>query len=49
MENMLDPSTRTPDSDIERQRTYLQEHCPGAGRDDLWMADWMFVRGRWAD
>ena len=49
MENMLDPSTRTPDSDIERQRAYLQQHCPGAGRDDLWMADWMFVRGRWAD
>lgn len=48
LENMLSPSTRTPDSEIERQRAYLQEHCPGAGRDDLWMADWMFVRRPWA-
>ena len=48
LEMMLDPSTRTPDADIERQRTYLQEHCPGTGRDDLWMADWMVVRHRWA-
>jgi hypothetical protein len=48
MQNMLDPSTRTPDSDIERQRAYLQEHCPGAGRDDLWMADWMVVQRQWA-
>lgn len=49
LEMMLDPSTRTPDADIERQRTYLQEHCPGGSRDDLWMADWMVVRHRWAD
>jgi hypothetical protein len=49
LEMMLDPSTRTPDADIERQRNYLQDHCPGAGRNDLWMADWMVVRHRWAD
>jgi hypothetical protein len=46
LEDMLSPSTRTPDSEIERQRIYLQDHCPGPGRSDLWMADWMFVRRR---
>jgi hypothetical protein len=46
LEDMLSPSTRTPDSEIERQRIYLQDHCPGPGRSDLWMADWMFVRPR---
>jgi hypothetical protein len=46
LEDALSPSTRTPDSEIERHRTYLQDHCPGPGRTDLWMADWMFVRRR---
>jgi hypothetical protein len=46
LDDMLSPSTRTPDSEIERQRNYLQQHCPGPGRSDLWMADWMFVRRR---
>jgi hypothetical protein len=40
---MLDPASRTPDSEIERQRDYLKEHCPGEDRADLWMADWMVV------
>jgi hypothetical protein len=44
LELMLDPATRTPDSEIERQRTYLRDHCPGEDRSDLWMADWMVVQ-----
>jgi hypothetical protein len=44
--DMQSPSTRTPPSEIERQRVYLEEHCPGPDRTDLWMADWMFVNLR---
>jgi hypothetical protein len=46
LELMLDPATRTPESEIERQRDYLKEHCPGEDRNDLWMADWMVVPQR---
>jgi hypothetical protein len=44
LELMLDPRTRTPGSEIERQREYLRTHCPGEDRSDLWMADWMVVQ-----
>jgi len=46
LELMLDPATRTPKSEVERQRDYLREHCPGEDRTDLWMADWMAGRPR---
>lgn len=46
LQDMQSPSTRTPDSEIERQRTYVAEHCPGPERTDLWMADWMFTPRR---
>lgn len=46
LELMLDPATRTPESEVERQRDYLKEHCPGEDRSDLWMADWMVVHPR---
>lgn len=44
LELMLDPATRTPRSEVERQREYLRTHCPGEDRSDLWMADWMVVQ-----
>ena len=46
LELMLDPRTRTPESDVERQREYLRTHCPGEGRSDLWLADWMQAHWR---
>jgi hypothetical protein len=46
LELMLDPATRTDESDIERQREYLRTHCPGEDRADLWMADWMHAHWR---
>ena len=46
LELMLDPATRTPGSEIERQRDYLRDHCPGEDRSDLWMADWMVTHPR---
>jgi hypothetical protein len=42
LQDMQSPSTRTPDSEIERKRQYVSDHCPGEDRTDLWMADWMF-------
>jgi hypothetical protein len=42
LQDMQSPSTRTPDSEIERKRQYVRDHCPGEDRTDLWMADWMF-------
>jgi hypothetical protein len=44
LELMLDPHTRTPESEVERQREYLRTHCPGEDRTDLWLADWMVVQ-----
>jgi hypothetical protein len=41
---MQSPSTRTPESEIERKRQYVKDHCPGEDRTDLWMADWMFQK-----
>jgi hypothetical protein len=42
LQDALSPSTRTPESEVERWRQYLEEHCPGGDRSDLWMADWMW-------
>jgi len=42
LQDMQSPSTRTPESEIERKRQYVKDHCPGEDRTDLWMADWMF-------
>jgi hypothetical protein len=47
LDYMLDPSSRTPESEVERQREYVRRNCPGEARNDLWMADWMNVQRRW--
>jgi hypothetical protein len=39
-----DPATHTPDDQIERQRAFVERHCRGGERTDLWLGDW--IRGR---
>jgi len=42
LQNLQRPTARSAPSDIERQQAYLAEHCPGADRDDVWLADWRY-------
>jgi hypothetical protein len=42
LQNLQRPTARSAPSDIEKQQAYLDEHCPGVSRDDLWLADWRY-------
>jgi hypothetical protein len=42
LQNLQRPTARSAPSDIEKQQAYLDEHCPGVSRDDLWLADWYY-------
>jgi hypothetical protein len=42
LRNLQRPTARSAPSDVERQQAYLAEHCPGADRDDVWLADWRY-------
>jgi len=41
--NYEDPATHTPDSQIERQRAFVEQKCRGGERIDLWRGDWIRV------
>jgi len=41
--NYEDPATHTPDDQIERQRAFVEQHCRGGERTDLWQGDWIRV------
>jgi len=41
--NYEDPATHTPDDQIARQRAFVEQHCRGGERIDLWRGDWIRV------
>jgi hypothetical protein len=41
--NYEDPATHTPNSQIERQRAFVEQRCRGGERIDLWRGDWIRV------
>lgn len=41
--NYEDPATHTPDSQIERQRAFVEQKCRGGERIDVWRGDWIRV------
>jgi hypothetical protein len=41
--NYEDPATHTPNSQIERQRAFVEQKCRGGERIDLWRGDWIRV------
>ena len=41
--NYEDPATHTPDDQIARQRAFVEQHCRGGERTDLWQGDWIRV------
>ncbi len=42
LRNLQRPTARSAPSDIEKQQAYIAAHCPGADRDDVWLADWRY-------
>jgi hypothetical protein len=37
---MEQPKARTPQSDIDRKRAYVAEHCPDVPLEDFWLPDY---------
>ncbi|MBP6106497.1 MAG: DUF4124 domain-containing protein [Steroidobacteraceae bacterium] len=46
LQNLQRPTAHGTPSDIERQQSYIAAHCPDVSRDDVWLADWIWVRRR---
>jgi len=44
LENLQRPTARSGPSDIEKQRAYIEAHCPDVSRDGVWLADWIYTR-----
>jgi Domain of unknown function (DUF4124) len=46
LQNLQRPTARSAPSDIEKQKAYIAAHCPDASRDEVWLADWIWVQHR---
>jgi hypothetical protein len=46
LQNLQRPTAHSAPSDIEKQQAYVDAHCPDVSRDDVWLADWVWVRHR---
>ena len=44
LQNLQRPTARSAPSDIEKQRAYLEGHCPAVSREGVWLADWLYSR-----
>ena len=44
LQNLQRPTAHSAPSDIEKQKSYIAEHCPDVSRDGVWLADWIWVR-----
>lgn len=42
--NLQRPTAHSAPSDIEKEQAWIAAHCPGAPRDGVWLADWVYVR-----
>ena len=46
LQNLQRPTAHSAPSDIEKQQAYIAAHCPDVSRDNVWLADWIWVRPR---
>jgi len=44
LQNLQRPTAHSAPSDIEKQESYIATHCPDVSRDNVWLADWIWVR-----
>ena len=44
LQNLQRPTAHSAPSDIEKQKSYIATHCPDVSRDNVWLADWIWVR-----
>jgi hypothetical protein len=44
LQNLQRPTAHSAPSDIEKQRAYIEGHCPDVSRDGVWLVDWTYAK-----